>query len=324
MSIAGPDTLPHPSPQPPAVRARRTHLVVVLVDVLVELVQGHARPEVSRAVLEKTEATEMNPPPPRRPRTQGRGGGGASRWRRDAACSLSRAWGATGPASRPPGLQLDPGSSQAVVEPGGQDAALASPVFPEVTGPLLGASQDSGAEVPYLGSSYRGPVRSKSEQLTPNTLSQSCRHCGCHGHRFRNLVCKFLGLMFGAPSGEGGRVAEPQQPHRLGCCPQTPAKEACEGGRALPGGLCLTRSRARPHPGQLGQQRIHLLVAGGDGLSDVSVVPAGGRRSEVVGTAAAGAQTSLTPHHHPGPHPAPPLLPPPRPAPPSYLSTICL
>lgn len=49
--------LPGHSPHPPS-GPRLTHLVVVLVDVLIELMQGHAGPEVSGVVLEKREATE--------------------------------------------------------------------------------------------------------------------------------------------------------------------------------------------------------------------------------------------------------------------------
>ena len=54
-----------------------------------------------------------------------------------------------------------------------------------------------------------------------------------------------------------------------------PVKEQCEAGRTLGAeGLCPTQEvEGRPYPRQLGQDGVHFLITGGDGLSDVCVVP---------------------------------------------------
>ena len=53
-----------------------------------------------------------------------------------------------------------------------------------------------------------------------------------------------------------------------------PAREQCEAGRPLGAeGLHSTREAGEPYPRQLGQDGVHFLITGGDGLSDVCVVP---------------------------------------------------
>lgn len=45
------------------------------------------------------------------------------------------------------------------------------------------------------------------------------------------------------------------------------------------------------HPGELRQRRVHLLVAGRDGLTDVCIVPASGAETR-------GTTQIVTNHHH--------------------------
>lgn len=60
MRITGPDAHSHPPLQPRAGVRGAAHLVIVFVDILVELVQGHSCPKVSRVVLGKTERAESD------------------------------------------------------------------------------------------------------------------------------------------------------------------------------------------------------------------------------------------------------------------------
>lgn len=60
MRVTGPDARSRPPPQPQAGERGSAHLVIVFVDILVELVQGHSCPKVSRVVLGETENAESD------------------------------------------------------------------------------------------------------------------------------------------------------------------------------------------------------------------------------------------------------------------------
>lgn len=180
------------------------------------------------------------------------------------------------------------------MEPSGQDAAPASPSLLRSPGPSEGRPRAEELRSPPRGALTGAPRRSTSTHLTPNPLRQSLCPCGCDSHR----PVQKPGVYVPGAADVGGGLLQEQLRHRAE--PQRPPGTLVQGpqhGRRVRGpGLGQTQSGGS-HPGQLGQQRVHLLVAGGDGLSDVGVVPAGGGRwgsSEVVGTAAAGAQTPLT------------------------------